>query len=772
MDEESRVANLIDDRPDLESALADVLAVDEEADTWTFDDVPVESGSFGELVSRGIVVTEEGDYRLADAEQVRASLFGDETQTVESPRETSSRFDLSVPDIDFAGVGMLLGALVLVAIVRLFAFRAVFRGDHVVLAANDPYAYLYWVEQAVTAGQPLASGFGQGEPLLVATLAGAADLLGGVGTAGFVLAVYPVAAAVVTAGLLYGIALRVTDDRRVGLASVTLLAMTPGNAFRTALGFADHHAFDYVWLVLTAAALVALAGVKHREQLRSWRPWAAACGLGIGVGFQILAWNNGPLLFAPVGIVFAGRAVLDAREGRSPLIVTAPMLAGLALGAIVAGLGHVVAGWHSTAVVLTPLLLVGVGLAVAVGGELTRYFDRRARDLAVLEAVIGVTAAVGTWAFLPDLTDRVLRGLGLIGRTDPIAEVRALFSGDTLGFLLLFGFVLVIALPVLAWATWRVVDGSTRWLVPVVYGWYFFVLSLFQVRFTGQLAYFTALFGGLGFVWLAAKVELAMLPAAFGGVDLTGWTPDWPDSSTVVGVVVLLLLVGGIGLLQSGVKVHQITTDEASYETAAWLEDYAEEQGWDSPEESYVLTQWGENRMYNYFVNGESSSYGYARSTYGDFIGARDPDAAVSMLNQRVRFVVTRSLDADEQTMQARLHDNFGSRNGAVAGTGHFRAVYVTGGGDRTAFVYVPGANVTGQVTPNATVALSTTVQIPDKAFTYERQTTANSSGAFAIRVAYPGTYEVSVGENSWSVVVEEQAVMDGADVPSNSSAR
>lgn len=760
----TRVADVLEERPDLEAALSTVLAVDEDRETWTFDDVSVDSGAFGELVSRDIVVSEGDAYRLADREAVRRALSAaDETTETATPeRSETSR---SLPTLDTAGLGMLVGALALVAVVRSFVAGSVFRGGDIVLAANDPYAYRYWVEQVLASGQALTDigSLAQGEPLLIATLARASRLFGGADASGLLIAVYPVAAAVLTAALLYWLALWVTADRRVALAAVVMLAVTPGNALRTALGFADHHAFDYLWLVLTATALVALADIERREQLRSWRPWSAALGLGLGIGLQVLAWNNGPLLFAPVALVLAGRVILDVRASRSSLLANAPILVGLGVGAGVAAVGHLLTGWQSVPVIVTPALLFVLALALVGAGELTRVLGRRARELAVAEGVLGVAAILATWVFVPALAERVLRGLGLIGRTDPIAEVRALFSGDTLGFLLLFGFVLVVALPFLVWATWQATRGARRWLVPVAYGWYFFSLSLFQVRFTGQLAYFTALFAGLGFVWLAETVEVARPPAPFAdGRDHAEWVPDRPDASTVGTILVLFLLVGGIGVLQSAVKVEQITTDDAAYDTAAWLDEYANDRGWTTVEESYVLSSWGKNRMYNYFVNGESASYGYARSTYGDFIGVREPATAASMLDDRVRFVVTRSLDAADRTMQARLHDHFGSRAGALAGTGQFRALYATASGTRKAFLFVPGATLTGTGPPNATVTLSTPIEIPGASFTYERQATTDAAGNFSVRLAHPGTYEVHTAEETRTVTVSESAVMAG----------
>lgn len=56
-----------------------------------------------------------------------------------------------------------------------------------------------------------------------------AVMLGGTATAaGSVLAWYPVISAVLTGVLIYVLAVLITDDRRIGIASVVMLAVLPG----------------------------------------------------------------------------------------------------------------------------------------------------------------------------------------------------------------------------------------------------------------------------------------------------------------------------------------------------------------------------------------------------------------------------------------------------------------------------------------------------------------------------------------------------------------
>ena len=369
--------------------------------------------------------------------------------------------------------------------------------------------------------------------------------------------------------------------------------------------------------------------------------------------------------------------------------------------------------------------------------------------------------------FLPEYWSELRAGIDRILRGDNIAETQSLFN-DVVGFLLVFGFILFFAVAALVWATGRI-PSDEAWLVPVVYGWWFLGLSAFQIRFVGELAPFTALFAGLAFVWTAAWVDLAALPAPVDGSDWTDWRPGRPDASTVVAVVALFALVGGLGVLQSGVKMQQVTIDDDAYRTADWLTEYADERGWDTGSESYAFSDWGRNRMYNYFLSGESQSYGYAQSNYRPFVSRTDPNAAAARLGG-ARFVVTQPFPVDSDAMGTRLHDHFGSRYGDVDGLSRYRALYATESGDRKAFLVVPGATLSGTAAPNATVSLSTNVSVPNAAFTYDRRTRTNETGTFAVTVPNSGTYELRTDERTWTVDVPELAVMNGTAVNADST--
>jgi dolichyl-diphosphooligosaccharide--protein glycosyltransferase len=602
---------------------------------------------------------------------------------------------------------------------------------------------------------------------MIATLWWVASLLGGSKDAiGHVLAWYPVVSALISGVLLYLLAVRVTSDRRVGLASVLFLAFIPGHAFRTSLGFADHHAFDYPWLGLTALALaVALTTVTDRGSLRRPQPWLAAIGIGVGIAGQVLAWEAGPLLILPIGVVVLGQTLLDVSHDRSSLVRNAPVFVGAGFGALLVGGVHSVADWHTALVAGAPALLVVGTVVVIATAEIARRVGGTARQLAVVDIGISVVALIlfrfgftEQWGTFSDRLDTLFR-------SDAIAETYGLFNTDAFGFLLLLGLTLFLALPAMAWGIDLARRDQSGWLVASSYAWVLFGLAVIQVRFVGELAPFLALFAGLAFVWAASWVDVARPVLTTGDGDLRDALV--PDSRALGSLFVLFLLFGALGMVQVPVKTSQVLVDDGAYDAATAIEADAASQELEHPD-NYVLSRWGQNRMYNYLVNGESRSYGYARQNYGTFLGTTDPAQAYDQISGRVGYVVTTAEQVDKPTaMAVRLHEHAGSRNGEVAGLGHYRSVFVSEDGEYKAFAVVPGAIVTGTGASNTTVSVSTTVTVSDQELTYERETTTDATGAFSVTVANPGTYTVTsdAAGSETTVDVPEAAVNDGGNV-------
>ncbi|MDZ7746874.1 MAG: STT3 domain-containing protein [Halobacteriales archaeon] len=726
-----RVADLVADRPELEAAIRTTLDAEE---PFTFDDLTIDSGAFGEIVGAGIVEEVDDGYRVADREAVQAGLAGDIERG-----ETSSR-EWTLPRPDRRVVGALAGALALVALFRIaFAFGPVFQEGPVVLSANDPYYYRYWVEQLLATPDltlsTLPSTVAKGEPLYVATMWLVASLLGGgAGATGQVLAWYPVVSAVVSGLLVYLLTKRVTDDTRVALAAVVFLAVVPGHAMRTSLGFADHHAFDYPWLGVTALSLVTLV----TAELRSRATVLGVVGLALGVGGQVLAWQAGPLLILPIGLIAAGLAVVWVHKGESPLISGTPILAGLLGGAALVWLGHTTLGWHTTVVATAPaLLFAGTAVVFAVTEVVARVRpDPRLAAGAVLAS--GIWSLVGAIVLSPESWETLrTRASRLLFRSDRIAETAGLFS-DAQGWLLLLGFALFLALPALVWATVRARDEA-RWLVPVVYGWAFLLLALIQVRFVGEFAIFVALFAALAFVVLVERVDAARPPVPDVRDSLA-----LPNRQQVGAILAVFLLVGGLGMLQVPLKTNQLTTPPERYDTADWMAEQAAQPEWDD-QPTYVFSPWSYNRVYNYFVSGDSQSYGYARSNFEPFLASNDSEAWYDRLSGRAGFVVfpTRyGSDIPPGTIGARLAA-YASQTDGGDGLAHYRAVYESSGGSYRVFTLVPGATLTGTAGANETVELSVSVAGDGFETTYERTVQANATGSYRVTVPYSGTYTI-----------------------------
>jgi len=798
MTDAREVRALLDDRPNLEPALESLLETDANHETWTFDDAGVDSGSFGALVDEGVVEKVDGEYRLADPDAVERGLAGE----VESGDGSGTSLSLSLPefDIDPRVAAALTGALALVFVFRVLAFDAIFRSGRVVLSSNDPYFYLYWTEElsrqsngvldlsALTAG---SFGLLKSEPLLVAVLWVATELVGGIEQAPLVLAWYPVVAGVATGVFTYLFATGLTDDERVGIASVVMLAVLPVLAFRSGIGFADHHAFDYVWLAMTAAAAVRLARTPAtRSSVRSQRTLGWALVMGVGIAGQVLAWEAGPLLLFPLGLYAPLAALVSLERGDSTALALAPVAAGAAVAGLLTAAIHLLLGWQTDVVAFSPLLLAGGVVGVAGIGEAVRRAPTlpvsEVRALAALEAAGFVTGLGLLVVVLPAYGDRLFSQLGRIGTRSEIVEGQSLFSTQTFGWLFLFGLLLFLAIPYMGLALVRAAgaDQATErrgWLLGGSYAWLFLVLTLFQIRFAGEFSTFVAAFAGFGFVHIAERVDLARPPVPFR--DATAVRSDGGGQESPIGIpsargalslVFLFLLISGLSIAQAPVKANQVPIDEHKFETAVWIDGYAAENDIEYPE-NYVFSPWSRNRMYNYFVNGESRSYGFAFSDYETFLRSTDPDIWYERLRERNRdgFIVFNRQEAEDATLQTRLTRGLGGRYNGFDGSGHYRALYVT---DRhQVHQVVPGGNLTGEVenetgpVSNATVRLSTTVSVSgqEAEATYIRQARTDDDGRYQLRVAYPGEYEVSVRKSNTTatVTVPEAAIENGERV-------
>ena len=491
---EEATRSLVDDQPEIEQPLREVVELDSDSDGWTFDDIPLDSGQFGELVSRDIATETDGDaYQLADPDAVRRAI-GDTPQPETTTEETDRDFALPVglPAVDPRVLATVAVGLLAMVVTRSMYYTAVFREGYRVSPANDPYFYRWWQAEllersnGVTDLSMLAQvGDLTGtRPLTHALNWWFAELLGGTPGAADTVAVWaPIFLTVALGIVLYGLVVLLTDDHRIALASLLLLALTPVHVVYTSLGFLEHRPYQYLWLTLLVFTLVWLAiDVRRRQQntdgrtaatahLRSPQSWAVAGGLAFAVAASAHAWGGSPLTFVPVALYLGLRPTADVRANVPPLPALAPTVAGVGAGTLVAALLHLQFGWHESTAVTAPLLVTVGGVSVALVATVWRRFDLPVAGLTVTEGVLGVTGIVLLRWLRPEDVSRFRgRADDLFGR-ESATETSSLFATDT-GVLLepLFqlGLGFFLALVPLGVATWYVYrEYRPAWLVVV-----------------------------------------------------------------------------------------------------------------------------------------------------------------------------------------------------------------------------------------------------------------------------------------------------------------
>jgi len=751
------VESLLDDHPGLTDDLEEILAIDAEG-PWEFDEIPLDSGTFGELVSRGIAVEGDGGYRLADREEVQSALGHEaEGDSEEAPSPRTALFESVEIPISRQTALLLGGLLAFVALVRVaFVYEAVYR-DTITLMGNDPYKRLYWVEQLqqypafdVGALSSIPEGVRvKGDTLMLVTTWWLSELLGGTPEAArLTLAWYPVVAALITAGAVYAIAQKLTDDVRVATASTLLLAVTPVHAYRTALGFGDHHAFDYIWLALTV--LVVVWWEKEYEvsesvtvSLRSRRCWWVVVALTLFLTAQTLSWVGSAIVLLPFGLFVAVRGALALYDDRSPLRETAPYLGSLGGSALVVFGVHAALNWFPLFRAAIPLVVFAFGVAVVAFLEVGRYLSISPRTTLASGVVSSTAAALVVVLTTSVLSPAIDRAFGLF-ESRQIAESSGLFSTEGGIFvlpILLFGFMLFLALPFIAMGAWRTAKHrDALWAIPTVYAIYFLAWAVVKIRFAGPLSLFVAVFAGWGLVRAANWIDLARPVNVFDGEHAIPRF-ERPDGRQFVSLVFLFLLVAGLGIVQTPIKQGQLAVDDSTYETAQWIDEYSDAHGMEYPENG-VFAEWSDTRIYNYFVNGQSLNYGFEQRNYVPFLGSTDAEGWYERLQNRHGFVVfTGARNGTEgATVERRLMANDEAR---LSGLQHYRLIHTAEDGPHRVFELVDGSTIVGVEDTAETIAAETSVTVSGQTYTYRQQVSTNPYGIYAVTVPYAGEYSV-----------------------------
>ncbi|PCR90476.1 MFS transporter [Natrinema ejinorense] len=805
-DARETVQKFLEDRDDGDQVLETVLTADAEYDTWTFDDIDLDSGTFGELVSSGIVEKVDGAYRVADPEVVEAVIAGEEFEEELDSAADDRGFDLERfwTAIDPRAMVALVGALVVVAGARMTAFRSVFQNGRVVSPANDPYYFRYWMEALVAeASGPTEYGVlvdphhsvALRRPLAHATNWFVAELLGGgQGAADTVAAWLPVVASVALGLVIYKVAVLLTRDVRVGVASVLVFAVTPIHAVYTGLGFIDHQLHQYFWLGITLLTLTWLAVDLQRRlearaeprtgvlaQLRTPMTWVVAVVFGLSVAAGIHAWGGSPLLLLPLAGYVALRVVMDARADVSPALASLPLLVGLSFGSWLSLALHHRWGWQPEFVATTPALVLGGSIAVIALGELWRRLDVHLGGLLALETAVATGVLLAFRHLQPDDWAEAMARVDDLLFRESATEAASLFSTEyfvIFGPLYQLGMGFYIALAVLGWIAWLVVRRyEPGWLLLGTYAGYLLVLAGIQVRFAGQLAILLAIPTGMGVVRLLSAIELARPPVPFRNRDATagddlregatvaadgGLEPSIsiPDRRRLVYLLGIGLLLFGLSLIYVPTLTADVTYSGAQIEAVDAINDHADAANRTYPE-TFVLSKWGDNRMYNHFVNGESRGYGYAQSNYEEFRADSDPDGWYDQFSGRVGYVVVTPVDGNvsSDTAQARLLEDRGAGGNGSDGLAHYQAIAVDD--DATAFAVVPGARLAASGEPGSNVTVETDVSVSGESFTYERTVAVDENGQATVRVPYAGEYTVG----NRTATVTEADVLNGKSV-------
>ena len=772
----------LEDHTEGKQALNAVLAVDSEMTTWTFEDIPIDSGTFGELVSRGIVQKVDGQYQLTDPESVQAVLDGNAVTTEEST-ETSSQ-TLPLPSINRRAAAGLAVALCVIAGARMTKFNAVFQRGYAISPGNDPYYFRYWLNELVASSSGLAdySVVARSEftrPVSHTTNWFFAELLGGSPWAVETVSMWlPIVMSIALGMLVYKLAVLLTDDVRVGITSVLVLAVTPVHATYSGLGFLDHNTHQYFWLGVTLLTLCWLTvDLQTRldnqvdsyramvSQLRSPRTWIVVVLFALSIAAGIHAWGGSPLLLVPLAGYIGLRVPMDVRANISPLLANLPLIIGLSIGSVLSLLLHSYFGWQSSFASATPLLVFLGSVSVTLLGAL---WNRRERDSRMLIASEGLIALLILFIFRqlrPQDWEQILTEINVLFSNEGASETVSLFSTEyavLFGPLYQFGIPFYISLAVFGWIgfiTFRRYEPG--WLILGTYSGFLLVFATIQSRFAGQLAIPFSVLGGLGVLYLFSVIEIARQPNPFkndnGSENITSFSLSNLKNKSLIGFAILIF---GISLILVPAFAGQTSYSSSQANALDAIDTHATTFDREYPN-NRVFSPWGESRMYNYFVSGESQSYGFAYRRYEGFISNSNPDDRYDTYGDDIGYVV---VNANETAVPAesthyQLFTNLGAGGDNQEALSHYQLLAA----DRSvaAFAVVPGATIIGTGQSGETINVTTPVSIDDTSFSYNQTVTVGDDGQFAVTLPYAGVYRVG----SERVTVSETDVIEGAQI-------
>lgn len=551
-------------------------------------------------------------------------------------------------------VGLSLSLLFLVASRTIFSIGAVVHDGQIILSGNDPYFYLHWTEQLLaqansTTDLSIHLNLPTGEPLLLALLYLAASILPGQPAAP-VLAVYPVIVTAVAAGVLYLLAVELTDDYRIGLLSIILLAATPGHALRTTLGFGDHHALDLLWLTVTLWLLVTITRDDHDLDDR---PWLLAGGLGVAIAGQLLSWDGSPILLVPIAIYIVASTGQLLTTDRSPIDAHAPLLVAVAVATVVVQLTYHALGWQSATVAAVPAALLAGSILTAVAGELAQRRDTSLRTTVAVASISAIAGLTLVTILAPKLWSQATNGFAGLLSPSPIVETQPLLAGNLRWYVLL-GLLPAVALPTLIWASRRALT-DIPWLPVVCYGWWLTTLAAVQSRFVAPLSILCALLGAVGTVRLIAWAGLTERSPRRWRATATDGGEAIPTGRRVALIVAIVVVITTAGLVQVPITAENLDTDTDTAETAMWLANNADG--------GQVIAPWPRSRLFNHMASGNSRSYGQSRRHYLPLCSGSADQRSAAITQTNAQYLVVEvgwpNATAACSVQTLRAHDGF-----------------------------------------------------------------------------------------------------------------
>lgn len=240
-----------------------------------------------------------------------------------------------------------------------------------------------------------------------------------------------------------------------------------------------------------------------------------------------------------------------------------------------------------------------------------------------------------------------------------------------------------------------------------------------------------------------------------------------PDRRATVYVVGIGLLVFGLSLVYVPSLIADTTYSDGEVAALEAIDEHAAANERAYPE-NYVLSEWGDSRMYNHFVNGESERYGYAQSNYEEFITDSDADSWYDQFEGRVGYVVVTSVDSEmpAERTYSQLFDEYGAGGNETDGVAHYQTLFVDD--DVVAYAVVPGATLEVSGKSGEEVSLEMEVSVSGESFMYVRQTVIGDNGQGTVTVPYGGEY--SVGNKTVTVTEEDVLTGQAVTVAKNSS--